>query len=141
MASKIFLDANIILDFTLQRHGYVEAKEIIQKGIDGELLLFTTPSVLHIISYWLTKAHSSTIAKRILLTLLTDVQVIDCDHSTSLVAINSNIDDVEDALQYYAALKANLDYFISGDKKLKKVAIPQLPVYTAKDFLQEIKGN
>jgi predicted nucleic acid-binding protein len=135
MASKVFLDANILLDFTLQRLNYNEAKEILQRGIDGEMQLYTTPAVLHIASYWLTKAYSSAIAKKLILTLLADVQVIDCDHATVLMAINSNIDDVEDALQYYAALKYGIIYFISSDKKLKKAAIPQLPVYTAKEFL------
>lgn len=135
MASKVFLDANILLDFTLQRSGYQEAKAVIEKGIKGELQLFTTPAVLHIISYWMTKTHSSGIAKKIVLTLLADVHVIDCDHATSLMAMNSNI---EDALQYYTALKFNIDYFISGDKKLKKAAVSQLPVHTAKDYIREI---
>ena len=138
MASKIFLDANIILDFTLQRAAFAEAKQLIQKGIDGEIQLYTTPAVLHIVSYWLTKAYSSTVAKQLMITLLTDVHVIDCDHATSLMAINSNFDDIEDALQYYTALKNNVDYFISSDKKLKKEAIPQLPVYTAQEFLEEL---
>jgi hypothetical protein len=57
---------------------------------------------------------------------------------TSLVALNSEIDDIEDALQYYTALKHQTEYFISADKKLKKSAIPQLPVYSADEFLTEI---
>lgn len=138
MGSKVFLDANILLDFTLQRAGHGEAKRILQKGIDGNIQLYTTPAVIHIASYWLTKAYSSAVAKKLILTLLADVQVIDCDHATVLMAINSSIDDIEDALQYYAALKYNIIYFISSDKKLKKSAMPQLPVYTAKEFLKEL---
>lgn len=138
MAYKVFLDANILLDFTLKRTGYSEARKIIQKGIDSELQLYTSPAVLHIASYWITKAYSGAIAKNLLITLLADVQIIECDHATVLMAIHSNIDDIEDALQYYAALKYNISYFISSDKKLKKVAIPQLPVYTAKEFLDEL---
>ncbi len=38
-------------------------------------------------------------------------------------------------LQYYAALKNNVDSFISSDKKLKKAGIPQSPVYTAQELL------
>ena len=138
MASKVFLDANILLDFTLQRAGHDEAKRIIQKGIDGDIQLFTTPAIIHIVSYWLAKAYTNSTAKKIVLTLLADVQVIDCDHATVLMAINSNIDDIEDALQYYTALKYNVVCFISSDKKLKKMAIPQLPVYSAKEFLKEM---
>ena len=138
MASKVFLDANIILDFILQRVHFDKAKQVIQKGIDGEIQLFTTPAILHIVSYWLTKAYSGTVAKEVVLTLLTDVHIIDCDHATTLMAIHSNFEDIEDALQYYAALKNNVDYFISSDKKLKKAAIPQLPVYTAQELLAQL---
>ena len=140
MAFKVFPDANILLDFTLQRAGYTEAKKVIQKGIDGDIQLSTTPAVLHITGYWLTKAYSNAIAKQLILTLLTDVQVIDCDHATVLMAINSTMDDIEDALQYYAALKHNADYFISSDKKLKKASIPQLPVYTAEELIEELNA-
>jgi hypothetical protein len=73
----------------------------------------------------------------LLLALLADVQIIDCDHATALMDINSNVSDIEDALQYYTALKFGMEYFISGDKKLKRFAIPQLPVFTAGEFLKE----
>ncbi|MFX7559815.1 hypothetical protein ABTJ75_19340, partial [Acinetobacter baumannii] len=66
------------------------------------------------------------------------VEVIDCDHQVALTAINSSIDDIEDALQYYTALKHKLNYFISTDKKLKKQAIPQLPIYAAAEILTKL---
>lgn len=139
MASKVFLDANMLLDFTLQRPGHEDAKRIIEKGINGEINLVTTPAVLHITSYWLRKAYSASIAKDIILTLLADVHVIDCDHATALMAVSSNIDDIEDALQYYAALKYAVDYFVSSDKKLKRDAIPQLPVHTSQELLVKLQ--
>jgi predicted nucleic acid-binding protein len=140
MAFKVFLDANIILDFTLQRTGFEKAKQVIEKGIAGDIQLFTTPAILHIASHWLTKSYSVSTAKKVILTLLNDVEIIDCDHHTTLMALNSNFSDIEDALQYYAAIKNNIDYFISSDRKLKKSAIPQLPVYTADEFVDEIDG-
>jgi predicted nucleic acid-binding protein len=139
MASKVFLDANILLDFTLQRTGYEQTMKLIERGINGDIHLVTTPAVLHITSYWLKKAYSAATAKEVMLTLLADVQVIDCDHSTALMAISSNIDDIEDALQYFAALKHSVDYFVSGDKKLKRDAMPQLPVYTSLELLDELQ--
>ncbi len=45
---------------------------------------------------------------------------------------------MEDALQYYAALKHGADYFISSGKKLQKGAVPQLPVLTPHEFLEEL---
>ena len=137
MASKVFMDANILLDLTLKRKGYEQASKIIQFAINGKINLFTTPAVLHIIAYYTGKTYGESLSKRLLLTLLTDVQIIDCNHETALLALNSNIADAEDALNYYTALKAGMDYFISSDKDLKKSAIPQLPVYYAAELITE----
>jgi predicted nucleic acid-binding protein len=139
MASKVFADANLLLDFTLKRQNYEAAREMIRHSIEGVIQIYITPSILHIAAYWTSNTYGSVKSKMILLALLADIQVIDCDHSTALVAINSNMNDIEDALQYYTALKFGMDYFISSDKNLKKSAIPQLPVYTAAEFLSDLR--
>ncbi|MFT3948567.1 MAG: PIN domain-containing protein [Agriterribacter sp.] len=135
MASKVFLDANFLLDLSLQRAGFADAKSVMQLSIAGEIELVTTPAVLHITGYFITKAYNRQVSKQLLLALLNDVQVIDCNHSTALMAIHSSIADIEDALQYYTALTHKADYFISSDAELKKAALPQLPVYTAAAFV------
>jgi predicted nucleic acid-binding protein len=142
MASKIFLDANFLIDITLNREGAASANAVTQASIDGHVELYTSPAVLHITAYFTSEFFSSRQTKLIILTLLNNVRVVDCDHATALTALSSSeIDDTEDALQYYTALKHGLDYFISADKKLKKAAIPQLPVYTAAEFLKELKQD
>jgi predicted nucleic acid-binding protein len=138
MAFKAFLDANVLLDFFLQRAGATDAEKIIEKMLAGNFLAYTTPSVLHITGYWLTKSYGAAKAKRLLNTLLIDVHIIDCDHYTATVALQSDFDDIEDALQYFTAIRHKLTHFISLDKKLKKAAISQLPVYTPNEFLKEI---
>ena len=135
MAFKIFLDANCLLDLALQRSGMEHAEVLMQFGIAGEIYLYTTPSVLHIVSYYSRKAYSKPAAKQIVMTLLEDVQVIDCNHATAVEAANSGLDDLEDALQYYAAVMHGLNYFVSADKQLKRNALAQLPVYTSKELL------
>lgn len=135
MASKIFVDANVLLDFSLKRDNYSVSKQLIQLIIDGELQAFITPSIVHITGYWLIKAYGADKAKQILLQLLTDIQVIDCNHAVAINALNSKMTDIEDALQYYTALHHKIDFFITEDKDLQKSAIPNLPVYSSQDFL------
>jgi predicted nucleic acid-binding protein len=135
MVSKIFLDANCLLDLILQRPGMEHAEVLMQFGIAGEVYLYTTPSVLHIVSYYSRKAYSKPAAKQIIVALLEDLQIIDCSHSTAVEAANSGLGDLEDALQYYAAVAHGIDYFISADRQLKRNALPQLPVYTSKELL------
>jgi predicted nucleic acid-binding protein len=140
MASKIFLDANILLDFTLKRNEYELSKQIIELAVSGSVQAFITPSIVHILGYWLTKAYGNAKAKELLLTLMADVTVIDLPHEIVLNALHSKINDIEDALQYYTAVHHKLDYFISRDKQLQKQSIPVLPVYTPKELLVELSG-
>lgn len=137
MASKLFLDANLLLDFTLKRKNYLFAEAVIQQGITKEAELFTTPAVIHITSYWTRKEYGSETTKTVLISLLNDaVTIIDCDHVTAMAALDSHMTDVEDALQYFTGVKYFLNYFISSDQELKKAALPQLPVISAEDYLK-----
>jgi predicted nucleic acid-binding protein len=137
MAFKVFLDANILLDFTLKRDDYEQSRAIIELAVNGDIQAFITPSIVHIVGYWLTKTYGNAKAKELLLTLLTDVTVIDLPHEIAVNALHSKINDIEDALQYYTAIHHKLDYFISRDKQLQKQSIPILAVYTPDEFLTE----
>lgn len=139
MVFSVFLDANVLLDFFLQRENADLAEKIIAKAVEKDIAAYTTPSILHIVGYWLTKEYGAAKAKQLLTSLLADVQIIDCDHQTAILALQSTIDDIEDSLQYFTAIKYKMTHFISSDKKLKKAAIPQLVVYTPGEFLEEME--
>ncbi len=138
MAFKVLLDANIVLDFTLRRDiGYQDAKEIVENVIEGKLFAFITPSIVHIAGYYLKKIHGIVTTKHILLSLLSDVKILDMPYAVVQHALQSNLPDVEDSLQYSTALHHRLDYFISRDKPLRKFALPQLPVIHPGKFIEQ----
>lgn len=139
MASKIFLDANALLDFTLKRKAYPDAKKLIELILEEKIKGFVTPAIIHIVGYWLTKAYGAKKAKELLLSILVDIQSLDIPHEIVINALLSKINDIEDSLQYYTALHYKLDYFISEDKLLKKESTSILPVYTIKEFLEEFE--
>ncbi len=139
MASSIFLDANVLLDFTLKRTNYYPNKSLMELIISGKLNAFVSPSIIQILGYWLTKAYTIEMSKEILLTLLNDVKVIDINHEQVVMALHSKIDDAEDAIQYYTALHHKVDFFISEDKKLKRLAMPHLPVYSVESLLKMLR--
>jgi len=139
MAFKVFLDANVLLDFTLKRKTYPEAKKLFELIVSKQLKGFITPAIVHIAGYWLTKAYGTKESKKLLLSILSDVQSVDIPHQVVINALLSSINDIEDGLQYFAAIHHNLDFFISEDKLLKKQSNPILPVYTAKEFLKEFR--
>lgn len=135
MAFKVFLDANLCLDFLLQRDRFEVADSIFEKIVKGEITGYVTPSIVHIISYFATKTHSREVVRLLLLKLLTQVKVIDCSHEITVTAIASGMMDVEDALQYYTAIHHKLDYFISHDRSFQKSGLPNLPVLSPEHFL------
>ena len=67
MASKVFLDANMLLDFTLKRDSYDVAKRIIELAVNGQVQAFITPSIVHIVGYWLNKVVWKCKGKRIII--------------------------------------------------------------------------
>lgn len=136
MAFKVFLDANLVLDFVLKRERYEEAKAIFRHLEQGGFSGFVSPTVVQISSYWLTKAYGSKKAKEIMAVLLSHVSTIDTPHEQVLAALHSSMTDIEDAMLYYTALHHRLDVVISGDKNFQKVALPSLPVVSPHDFIR-----
>ena len=135
MVFKVFLDANICLDFILQRKGFEIVDSIFERIVKGEVGGYVTPSIVHIISYYTKRVHSDEVLRQILLKFLTVVEVIDCNHEIAVTAIASGMLDVEDALQYYTAIHHKIDYFITHDKLFRKACLPNLPVLYPADFL------
>ncbi|SDD81633.1 type II toxin-antitoxin system VapC family toxin [Niabella drilacis] len=140
MVSKVFFDANILLDFTLKRANFELAKKLFEYVVNGKFTAFITPSILHIVAYWLTKAYGSEKTKTLLLELLVDIRVIDAPHEIAVMALNSRFGDIEDALQYYTALHHDMNVFVSEDAGLKKSAISSLPVCTIKEFIHLLES-
>lgn len=136
MAANVFLDANIILDFLLKRKDYEEARKIIVLVLEKKIRAYISPSILHIVSYWLTKAYGSAKSKDLLLLLLSDFSIIDANQEVVTLALTSQMNDIEDALQYYTALHHKIDFFISRDRDFQESALTLLPVSSPSDFLK-----
>lgn len=135
MASKIFLDANVILEYILRRKQADVVDSMFVNIENGKYKAFTSASILQICSYWIGKEFGTVKTKIILLNMLNNVTIVDSMHQFIVFALNSHIKDIEDALQYYTALQHKMDYFITLDQKLAAQAIPSLPIYLPAKFL------
>jgi predicted nucleic acid-binding protein len=136
MASRIFLDANILLDFTLKRDHYQYSRQLMEKIVGGQISAYISPSIVHIVGYWLTKSYGANKAKELLLAMLSNITVVEIGHEITIHALHSKIDDIEDALQYFTAMHHKLDAFISEDKRLQKEGTATMPVYSLREFLK-----
>lgn len=137
MATKIFLDTNIILDILDTERPFSKESEVLFRFIeDGSLLAYFSESVITTTDYVLIKKFTNTRRVSILSDLLKLITIIECTNSIVQNALLKNEPDVEDAILYELALTEKLDYFITNDKQaLKKPANKKLPIITTKGFL------
>jgi predicted nucleic acid-binding protein len=138
MSYKIYIDANVLLDYCLHRENKTESKIILDKINDGTYRGYISGSTIHILSYVLSKMFGAKKTKSLILQLLTEFNVIDMSKDMMVQAMHSKIDDIEDALQYYVAINNKMNYFITQDKKFIKEGLPILPIYTPALFIKEI---
>ncbi|MEO5911097.1 MAG: PIN domain-containing protein [Pelobium sp.] len=138
MVNRVFVDANVILDFILKREKFESAKILFELGERNKIKLFISSSILHIIAHWLIKKLGSDITKSTMLYLLEHIKVIEGSHDCSVKALESKFNDIEDALQYYIALQNNMNFIISFDKGFQKYSSTKLPIINVDDFLEII---
>lgn len=78
MASKLFLDANVILEYFLKRVNSDDVRELfhtVEKGINRA---FTSTSIFQTCGYVLLKTYGKDATRKVMLALLNDVTIIDC---------------------------------------------------------------
>jgi predicted nucleic acid-binding protein len=135
MKEKVFIDNNVILDISTERHPYfvdaVKTIDLIEKGMCSGY----TSSVIFTNTYYIQRKlsdHATAIhflkKLRILLT------VLDVGDSIIQEALESDFSDFEDAVQYYTAVHNGIDYIITRNPTDFKKS--KIPVYTPKEFIE-----
>ena len=138
MAFKVFLDVNIVVDYFLpQREGNNNARLLFEK-IDGIYVqAYFSESVVNTTSYLVRKIISQNDYKTVMADLLSFIKVLPCSTDIIHKAYANAKNDLEDAVLYQIALNGKMDYFITSNyKDLKKIALPSLPVLSAKELLK-----
>jgi predicted nucleic acid-binding protein len=137
MKNKFYIDANIILDYCLDRKEKESAKIVLDSISSGDIIGYTSSSIIHILSYVLVHEFGVVKTKEVILSIIEDLEMIDTPKEIVIQSLHSKMNDIEDALQYYTAMHHKVPYFISNDKKLKKESINTLPVFTSSEFVKE----
>jgi predicted nucleic acid-binding protein len=137
MGYRIFVDADVLLDFTLKRGGYPMVRRLMEWVIAGRVQVFISLAILRDIAPELRRAYGVEQAQQLLLTLIASVQIIDAGHEIAVTALQSRIDNIPGAISYFTALHHRLDYFVTWNTELLRVDNPVLPVTTPIDFLNK----
>ncbi|TVQ35935.1 MAG: PIN domain-containing protein [Spirochaetaceae bacterium] len=129
----VFIDSGVMIDLLAKREHYAGAAALFELIDGGHVDGCTTPVVLANIDYIVTKYSNRTKARRALQALLKRISVLTIDHSTVRMAVDSAFTDFEDAMQYYAAEKAAVDFIITSNTK--DYSKGSITVLTAEQFV------
>lgn len=133
--NRIFVDTNIVIDLLAKRtEFYSEAAKIFSFSDGGKVELFISSLTFANTNYVLSKHKSPKEAREILRKFKVLVNVLSLDDKIIELALSDEkFADFEDGLQYYSALKSNMDVILTRNKKDFRHA--GIPVLTAKEYL------
>ena len=128
---RVFLDTNILLDYTLGRECVVDAEQLLQRGQNGEFSLLAS---------YLTFANMAYILKGkvdlydLFRDLHSFITVLPTDDSQLLAAMSKRVRDFEDMLQYQCAKAGACDVIVTNNGK-DFADYCDIPFMTAAEFL------
>ncbi len=131
---KLFLDSNIILDLIEERQPFYKyAQQIFSKSDKNKICIYTSSLNFANLHYIITKKSSKENAIKLLLKLKSLIKILPLDDKIIQLALASDFDDFEDAIQYYTALEHNIPTLITRDLKDFKKA--KISVMTSEQYL------
>lgn len=138
MATKIFLDTNIILDLLdNQRKYHNDAVELFRLIEDGEILAFVSESVVTTTDYILQKVLSKTSRVELFSEISKKIQILPCNNSILSNALDLDFEDLEDVILFQIALENKVDFFITNDKKILSSSLKGMSIVQAANFLDK----
>lgn len=131
---KIFLDTNIILDVMAQRKPFnTSANAVMKLGIKGGISLCATPLTFANCAYILKSTYKHTDPVSVVKAYKQYIIALTMNDEQCQRALSSDAPDLEDNLQYEAALAANVDCIITRNKKHFKQST--ITLFTAEEFI------
>jgi len=131
---NLLIDTNIIVDLLAKRKNfYLEAQELFTLADEQAIKLFISSLTFANTHYLLSKELNSNEARKVLIKFKLLVSILPLDDKILELALSSDFNDFEDAIQYYTAVENKLNIIITRNKKDFKTS--NLPVLTAKEYL------
>ena len=131
---KVFLDTNILLDVLARRNPFfANAGRIWTLAEQGELEAFVSAFSFNNIYYIIRKAEGKAKARKALHLLRDVFTSVAPEQQIMDQALDSDLDDFEDAVQYYSAGRIHADYLITRNPH--DFPSEGLPVVSPDEFL------
>jgi len=132
---KLFIDTNILLDLLAERKPFYNEAAALFSLADKDRILLSISSLSTVnIHHILRKLKSGQEANRIIRTVKVLVRECALDDKITNLALNSDFNDFEDAIQYFTALENQQDIIITRNQSDFKSS--SLPVMSAGEFVK-----
>ena len=134
MKTKLFLDANVVLDLLGERDPFYKAVARIATLADkGKINLVVSALTYSIVFYLLSKFEDREVVKEKIRKFKVIAETSDLTDKILEKGLSSKFSDFEDALQYHCALMMNCDILITRNGKDFKGS--EIPVLSPDEFL------
>ena len=130
---KVFLDTNILLDYSLEREKADFAGGILQLGEEGLIELYASYLSFANMGYIL-RDHPAPMRYKLVRMMRRPVTVLPCDAAQLDAGLQTEVKDFEDMLQYQCALAAGCDVVVTNNKK-DFHEFCRIPFLTSEEFL------
>ncbi len=134
MNNRVFVATDIMYDLLAKREPfYVPAARLFTLADEGKIQIFISSLSIANLHYLLSKLLTANEAKNVLRKFRLLVNVAPLNEKIIDLALNSEITDFEDAIQYFTALQNEISLLIT--RNLKGYKKTGMTVMTAHDFL------
>ena len=134
---KLFVDSDIILDLLAQREPhYIHAARLFTLIDQKKIIAYTSPLIFANLHYLLKKQTSNLSALKSLRKLKTLINILPIDERVIEQSLNSEFNDIEDAIQYFTAVNNGIALIITRNKTDYKRS--KIDVLTAEEFLKSM---
>ena len=134
---NIFIDSDILLDVFLNRFPHYESSaDVLMLSENSYYTCCTSVHALLNVHYIAKKSFGEKKARAAIKSLTEKLLIVTEDINIVENAIESDISDFEDAVQYYAAISAKADVIIT--RNIKDYKQSSIPVLTAEQFLRTL---
>jgi predicted nucleic acid-binding protein len=129
--TKVFVDTDVCIDLLSGRKPFNTTAEILFSLADsGKIKIYASSLSFANIDYVLRSQYSTTHSRKIIGKFKTLVNVLSVDSKTIDLAVTSDFNDFEDAIQYSCAIENNLTTIVTRNikdykKSLIKVLTPE----------------
>ena len=133
---RLFLDANILVSVLNKEYPiFMYSARILSLADERTIKLFTSPTCIAIAFYFSSKKSGGPKAKEKIASLRQHIQITTLDEHCVMQALNNpQVNDLEDGIQYYTALKHSCEFIIT--ENVRDFHFSDIQVRDSESFLK-----